>query len=98
DDASSKASPNGPSGLNSPGGASGPGEMPGPTPPGGATSATTIAAGQPEPPDLPAAMVLVHKPDGSPWFYVDPLPVTARAFRQLFDKHEQAGSAGDSAV
>jgi len=92
EDASSKASPNGPSGLNSPS------EMPGPPPPGDAASATTVANGQPEPPDPPAAMVLVHKPDGSPWFYVDPQPVTAHAFRQLFDNHEQAGSAGDAVV
>jgi serine/threonine-protein kinase len=75
--------------------ASPPTGMTGPAQPGDTGSATTVAD---EPPAPPAPMVLVHKPDGSPWFYVDPQPVTARAFRQLFDKHEQAGSAGDAVV
>jgi formylglycine-generating enzyme required for sulfatase activity len=43
-------------------------------------------------------MVLVHRADGSPWFYVDPRPVTLGSFRQLFARHEQAGSSDDAVV
>jgi formylglycine-generating enzyme required for sulfatase activity len=43
-------------------------------------------------------MVLVRKPDGTPWFYVDPQPVTAGAFRRLFSAHEQDGSSEDAVV
>jgi serine/threonine protein kinase len=44
------------------------------------------------------AMVLVHRADGTPWFYVDPRPVTVASFRQLFAKHEQAGGPDDPVV
>jgi formylglycine-generating enzyme required for sulfatase activity len=43
-------------------------------------------------------MVLVHKADGTPWFYVDPRPVTVASFRQLFGTHEQAGVPEDAVV
>jgi formylglycine-generating enzyme required for sulfatase activity len=42
--------------------------------------------------------VLVRRADGSPWFYVDPRPVTVAAFRQLFAKHEQPGGPDDPVV
>ena len=45
-----------------------------------------------------ADMILVRKPDGSAWFYVDPQPVTASQFRQLFTKHDQAGGEADPVV
>ena len=86
DGMSSRASPNGPSG---------PTGMTNPTQPGDTGSGPTVAD---DPPEQPAPLVLVHKPDGSPWFYVDPLPVTTRAFHQLFDKHEQAGNPTDAVV
>jgi serine/threonine-protein kinase len=45
-----------------------------------------------------ADMLLVKKPDGSPWFYVDPRPVSLGAFRQVFRKHDQAGEPDDAVV
>jgi len=64
--------------------------------------ADALSEAQPAPPPPPpsplADMVLVRKPDGTPWFYVDARPVTVAAFRQLFGKHEQAGAAEDSVV
>jgi hypothetical protein len=55
----------------------------------------TGSAPEPQP---PSGMILVHKPDGAPWFFVDAQPVTAAAFHQLFGSHEQAGSAEDPVV
>jgi serine/threonine-protein kinase len=46
-------------------------------------------------PVAPAGMILVRKPDGSPWFFVDEKPVSADAFRQLFSDHTQTGSPDD---
>jgi serine/threonine protein kinase len=46
----------------------------------------------------PAGMILVKRPDGASWFYVDALPVSAGAYQTLFNDHAQAGSAGDPAV
>jgi len=43
-------------------------------------------------------LVLVRKRDGTPWFYVDPKPVTAAAFHQLFARHVQAGNPSDPVV
>jgi formylglycine-generating enzyme required for sulfatase activity len=43
-------------------------------------------------------MVLVHRADGSAWFYVDPRPVTVASFRQLFASHAQAGNPDDAVV
>jgi serine/threonine-protein kinase len=45
-----------------------------------------------------AGMILVHKPDGAPWFYVEPQPVSASQFRQLFAKHDQPGGEADPVV
>jgi serine/threonine-protein kinase len=64
-------------------------------PPGKTGANTPSATSAPEP---AAAMVLVHRADGSPWFYVDPRPVTVASFRQLFGKHEQAGNPDDPVV
>jgi serine/threonine-protein kinase len=36
----------------------------------------------------PAGMVLVRKPDGSPWFYTDASPITVEQYRELFAKHD----------
>jgi serine/threonine-protein kinase len=72
---------------------------PGPSPArdAGATAALPDAAGAVTEP--PGDMVLVRKPDGTPWFYVDARPITVAAFRQVFAKHEQAGATdGDPVV
>jgi len=73
--------------------------------PTGANDAVHTAPGAPGAPVGKAAdpvptsgMILVRKPDGTPWFYVDPQPVSASQFRQLFAKHEQAGAASDPVV
>lgn len=47
-------------------------------------------------PAPPAGMLLVTKPDGSPWLYVDARPVSAGAFRTVFADH--AGSGDDPVV
>jgi len=62
-------------------------------PPGSSGPGATTGAPEPA-----TAMVLVHRADGSPWFYVDPRPVTAASFRELFGKHEQAGGPDDAVV
>ena len=61
----------------------------------GVAVTTTDSPSEPAP---PTDMVLVHKPDGAPWFYVDARPVTVAAFRQLFARHDQAGEPGDAVV
>jgi hypothetical protein len=61
---------------------------------GATTAGADGAVAQP-----PGDMVLVRKPDGSAWFYVDAKPITVAAFRQVFAKHEQGGAAdGDPVV
>jgi serine/threonine-protein kinase len=67
-------------------------------PPRGAETKTAVADGPPEVQPPSGATVLVRKPDGTPWFYVDARPVTVAAFRQLFGTHEQAGGAEDPVV
>jgi serine/threonine-protein kinase len=37
---------------------------------------------------MPDGMLLVPKPDGTPWFYVDPKPISVAAYRELFAKHD----------
>jgi serine/threonine protein kinase len=61
------------------------------SPAGAVRDATT--SGDPQP---PPDMLLVHRPDGAPWFFVDARPVSVTAFRQLFQQHEQPG--GDAVV
>jgi serine/threonine protein kinase len=64
-------------------------------------SAGSAPAGSAAPPGgepAASAMVLVHRRDGTPWFYVDPQPVSAAAFRAVFAEHEQPGSPGDAVV
>jgi serine/threonine-protein kinase len=43
-------------------------------------------------------MVLVRKPDGAPAFLVDARPISVAAFRQVFARHDQAGSGDDDPV
>ncbi|MBK9037276.1 MAG: protein kinase [Myxococcales bacterium] len=66
-----------------------------PTEPGGGTGAAEIDAGvaeatdAPPPPPLPTApegMVLVTRPDGTPWLFVDARPVTAAEWAKGFPK------------
>jgi hypothetical protein len=40
-------------------------------------------------------MILVRKPTGEPWFFVEEKPVSAGAFQQLFADHTQGGAPGD---
>jgi formylglycine-generating enzyme required for sulfatase activity len=40
-------------------------------------------------------MLLVPKPDGTPWFYVDAKPISVAAYRELFAKHEPSAKAED---
>jgi Sulfatase-modifying factor enzyme 1 len=47
-------------------------------------------------PATPAGMLLVTRPDGSPWLYVDARPVSADAFRSVFADH--AGSGDEPVV
>ena len=60
-----------------------------------AVSGGTIDAA-PTPP--PEGMLLVKKPDGRPWFYVDATPVTLGAFKSQFADHEQTGKPTDTVV
>lgn len=43
----------------------------------------------------PAGMLLVKKPDGAAWFFVDARPVTLATYQQVFAKHDQAGKPDD---
>jgi serine/threonine protein kinase len=47
---------------------------------------------------IPAGMILVKRPDGSPWFYVDAEPVTAAAYQTVFGDHVQPGAPTDPAI
>ena len=64
---------------------------------GGSAASTTLPAqaGTAADPVPPSGMVLVRRPGGAPWFYVDARPVTAAAFRQLFTHHDQGGAQGN---
>jgi hypothetical protein len=67
--------------------------------PAGGPGGPSAAAGSTTPTAASTTgMVLVHRADGSPWFYVDPRPVTVASFRQLFARHEQTGSPDDAVV
>jgi serine/threonine-protein kinase len=57
------------------------------------SDAAVTAADAPGAPVAVAGMVLIKKPDGSPWFYADPRPLTRAAYQQVFAKHEQPGTA-----
>ncbi len=46
----------------------------------------------------PANMLLVKKPDGSPWFYADAHPVTAGAYREVWANHDQPGKPDEAVV
>ncbi|TMQ24359.1 MAG: hypothetical protein E6J90_08355 [Deltaproteobacteria bacterium] len=43
-------------------------------------------------------MVLVRKRDGTPWFYVEPRPVSAVEFRRMFADHSQPAGADGAVV
>ncbi len=61
-----------------------------------AVASGAATAGSPNAPDpITATMLLVRKPDGSPWFYADPRPVAVGVYRELFVKHVQPGGATD---
>jgi hypothetical protein len=64
----------------------------------GPSSSSAPGSGAATAPAPTTGMVLVHRADGSPWFYVDPSPVTLASFRQVFAKHEQAGGPDDPVV
>jgi eukaryotic-like serine/threonine-protein kinase len=69
---------------------------------GSAGSGSALVGSNPPPADaaaststLPAGMVLVKKPDGTPWFLVDEHPVSAAAFAKVFADHKQHGKPDD---
>jgi serine/threonine-protein kinase len=62
-----------------------------PEPKGASTPADAALVASRDAPPAPHGMVLVAKPDGSPWFFVDAKPVTATAFHELFADHAQTG-------
>jgi serine/threonine-protein kinase len=47
---------------------------------------------------VPDGMVLVTKPDGKAWFYVDEKPITADAYQKMFADHKQGGMGDDPVV
>ena len=49
-------------------------------------------------PGVPDGMLLVTKPDGHVWFFVDEKPVTIAAYHRVFADHEQAGGPDDPVV
>jgi serine/threonine protein kinase len=53
-----------------------------------AAPATTPDAG-PARPTPPPGMVLIEKPDGTPWLFVDARPVTHAAYAGVFPKHKK---------
>jgi serine/threonine-protein kinase len=57
----------------------------------GSAGAVTAASG-------PAGMVLIAHPDGKPWMWVDPRPVSVAAYRAVFANHDQGGAAADASV
>jgi hypothetical protein len=68
----------------------------------GSGSAVVVDAGPPPMEDAPPApprptppegMVLVTKPDGTPWFFVDPRPVTAADYAVAFPKLKKPTAA-----
>jgi len=63
--------------------------------PGSAVIATGSGSAAPA---VPAGMVLIKHPDGSPWLYVDSHAVTAGAFHQMFADHVQPGKPDDPVV
>jgi len=65
------------------------------TPPDAAAVVAPDAAASTEP---PTGMLLVRKPDGTPWFYTDAKPVTFATYREMFGKHEQPGKPDDAVV
>jgi serine/threonine-protein kinase len=44
-------------------------------------------------PTPPPGMLLVNKPDGTPWLFVDAKPVSAGAYKAVFADHEGSGDA-----
>ncbi len=61
------------------------------------TSTSTSTTGSAKP-GVPDGMVLVTKPDGHAWFFVDAKPVTAAAYHQVFADHQQPGGPEDPVV
>ncbi|HUS27877.1 MAG TPA: protein kinase [Kofleriaceae bacterium] len=49
-------------------------------------------------PIAPAGMILVKKPDGAPWFFVDAKPVTVSSFKAFFADHKQTTGGPDDSV
>src|SRR5690606_8760254 len=52
-----------------------------------------VDAPPPPPPTPPDGMVLVTRPDGTPWFFVDARPVTAADFSAAFPKLKKPTAA-----
>jgi serine/threonine protein kinase len=71
-------------------------------PPDGATAmapAAPVLDAAPARPTAPPGMVLIDKPDGTPWLFVDARPVTHAAFVKVFPKHRKpAAGKGERPV
>ncbi len=65
---------------------------------GGSTDGSAVASGATGSAQQPAGMVLVKRPDGKPWFYVDEKPVNLAAYRTLYPDHTQPGGPDDPVV
>ena len=59
---------------------------------GGGTDGSAAAV-EPVP---PAGMLLVRRPDGAPWFFVDARPVSVATYREVFGKHAPAAKPDDA--
>lgn len=72
-----------------------PAAAPAPAPPvdAGAAAVPDAAEGA-----TPAGMILVKKPDGTPWLHADAKPVSIAAYREVYAKQGEPSKPGDAAV
>jgi tRNA A-37 threonylcarbamoyl transferase component Bud32 len=77
--------------------AAGPGTTPADAAPVATAPADAAPAARPSVP-TPAGMLLVTKPDGTPWFFVDAVPVTHADYGAFYRKHKVPKNAGTKPV
>jgi hypothetical protein len=65
----------------------------------GAVAAPAVAPPDAAParPTPPPGMVLIEKPDGTPWLFVDARPVSHAAFVKVFPKHKKPAAGSRAA-
>ncbi len=64
----------------------------------GSAGSAAAGSGSAAAPAIPAGMLLVKKPDGTPWLYVDAKPVSLAQFRAVFADHKQPGGIEEPVV